>query len=93
MKVKERIKDLAYFLASYSLLGIVILLVLVLGFKADIRGIYSLALHGNRYLNISCLFMLASFIVFPVATIVHISFTMKMYYRRRGDYPFREHSM
>ena len=87
MKLKKRIKDLAFFLAGYSLLGICILLVLVLGFKTNLREIYSIALHGNRYLNVSCLFLLVSFIVFPIATIVHIAFTMKMYYRRRNNYP------
>ena len=88
MKGKERIKDLAYFFAGYSLLGIGIMLVLMLGFNVGLSEIVSLAIHGERYLNVSCLYMLVSLILFPIATIVHIFLTMKLYYRGGiDDYP------
>ena len=89
MKGKERIKDLALFFASYSLLGVSILLVLMLGFDVEMSEVFSLALHGDCFLNISCIYMLVSIIVFPIALIVHVYLTMTLYYRRGGkdNYP------
>lgn len=88
MKIKGRIKDFAYFLASYSFLGILILLTIVLGFRVDLNEIINLALHGEYFINISCIFMLISVIVFPVTLITHIFLTMTIYHKRGGENPY-----
>ena len=87
MKLKQRGRKLAHFFAGYSLLGSCILLVLVLGFHVKLSDIWFLALHGGLFLNISCIYMLASFVAFTIAVVVQLSLTIKMYYQMRDGSP------
>lgn len=53
-----------------SFWGIVFLIILVLAFKVRFSEIISLAMNGPHYLNLVCIFMVLSIVVFPITAIV-----------------------
>lgn len=57
-------------LKKLSFWGIIFIIILVFAFKVRFLEIISLATNGPNYLNVFCIFMVLSIVVFPITAVV-----------------------
>lgn len=91
MKHRRSLGNLAsfcYFIAGYSLEGVFVLLTFLIGYKMKIGELFKLAFSASPYINVLCIYILISVVIFPISFIGHMAVETRLYYMGGFvDYP------